>query len=42
VLLSKTRPTSVIAGMFVKTLQAVAEELVAESKVLLKLPQSPA
>ena len=40
VLLSKTRPTSVISGLFVKTLQAVANEMVAESRLLLKLPQS--
>jgi hypothetical protein len=40
VLLSKTRPTSVISGMFVKTMQAVADEMVAESRLLLRLPQS--
>jgi len=39
-LLSKTRPASVISGLFVKTLQAVADEMVAESRLLLKLPQS--
>ena len=42
VLLSKTRPTSVISGMFVKTMQAVADEMVAESRLLLRLPQSRA
>jgi len=39
-LLSKTRPASVISGLFVKTLQTVADEMVAESRLLLKLPQS--
>lgn len=39
VLLSKTRPTSLISGMFVTTLKTVAEDMVAESRLLLRLPQ---
>jgi DNA-binding transcriptional LysR family regulator len=39
VLISKTRPSSVISGAFVKTLKVVADEMVNESRVLLKLPQ---
>jgi DNA-binding transcriptional LysR family regulator len=40
VLLSKARPTSIISGMFVKMLKLVADEMVAESRFLLKSPQS--
>jgi hypothetical protein len=38
VLLSNTRPTSLITGMFVDTLKVVAEDLVESSRLLLKSP----
>ena len=42
VLISKTRPGSVISGAFVKTLKVVADEMVNESRLLLKPPQNAA
>jgi DNA-binding transcriptional LysR family regulator len=38
VLISKTRPSSAISGAFVKKLKVIADEMVNESRVLLKLP----
>ena len=41
VLLSKTRPTSVISGVFVKTLKTVADEMVSESRLLMSVSARP-
>jgi DNA-binding transcriptional LysR family regulator len=41
-LLSKTRPSSIISGMFIKTLKTVADEMVGQSRHLLRLPRRPA
>lgn len=39
VLVSKTRSSSAISGAFVETLKVIADEMVSESKLLLKLPR---